>query len=254
MRPIAALGTLALVTSCLLPVRAAVAGDTASCAGQAVTIDLSDPAAPDTDRPSSDVILGTPDFDVIFTGAGDDVVCDQDDVEGDAIYLGPGDDHAIAGSGDDLVDGGTGTDIINTGAGNDSVHGGGAPAGTREELRLGSGYDVASASSADELILAGRGIDAVYYSGVRPGHGGVTIDLATVGPQATGAGGVDELVGVEQLHGTGRGDVLRGDANDNNLRGGAGDDTIIGGGGHDRCAGNHGVDVLRSCEVIDGRR
>ena len=74
------------------------------------------------------------------------------------------------------------------------------------------------ATAADELILAGPGIDAVYYSGVRPGNGGVTIDLRVVGSQETG------------------------------------DDTIIGRGGYDRCSGSAGTDTIRSCEEIGDRR
>ncbi len=156
--------------------------------------------------------------------------------DSDSIYLGKGDDLALAAAGDDRVDGGPGTDVIYTGIGDDEAHGGGAPQGTGEEVHVGPGYDV------------------VYYSGVRPGNGGVTIDLRVVGPQETGAGGVDDLQGVEQLHGTGRGDVLRGDAEDNNLRGGAGGDTIIGRGGNDRCSGSAGTDTFRTCEEIGDRR
>lgn len=258
MRTLAVLGPLAVAASLLPPIPAApagaLAGDPPTCAGQVVTIDLNDPEAPDTERPESDVILGTPDYDVIFTGAGDDVVCDRDDTEGDAFHLGPGDDLVLAGRGSDNVTGGGGTDVIRGGPGDDDIHTDGTRVeGDREEVYAGPGYDVVVATAADELIVAGPGIDAVYYYAVRPGNGGVRVDLAVVGPQDTLAGGIDELAGVEQVKGTGRADVLLGDGADNNIAGGPGADRIIGRGGEDRCSGNGGADTFRSCEEIRDR-
>lgn len=252
MRILAVPGTLAVATSLLSPTPAAVAGEPATCAGQMVTIDLSDPGAPDPKRPESDVILGTPEFDVVFAGAGDDVVCGVG--EGDSIYLGPGDDLALAGAGSDSVSGGGGTDVIRGGSGDDNIHPDGTTAEDgREEVHAGRGYDVVVATAADELIEAGPGIDAVYYYAVRPGNGGVRIDLAVVGPQDALAGGTDELVGVEQVKGTGRADVLLGDGGDNHIAGGPGADRINGRGGDDRCSGNGGTDTFRSCEEIRDR-
>lgn len=251
MRTFAVLGTLAVAASLLPPIPAALAGEPPTCAGQVVTIDLNDPEAPDTERPESDVILGTADSDVVFAGAGDDVVCGLGD--DDAIYLGPGDDVAITGEGDDSVDGGAGTDHINTAGGDDHVHLGPAPEGTRQVVRLGPGYEVVAVSAADELVAASPGIDAAYYHPVERGNGGVRVDLAVLGPQDTLAGGTDELAGVEQVKGTGRADVLLGDGGDNLIAGGPGADRIFGRGGEDRCSGNGGADTFRSCEEIRDR-
>jgi Ca2+-binding RTX toxin-like protein len=58
------------------------------------------------------------------------------------------------------------------------------------------------------------------------------------------ADGVDTLIGIERIRGSGYADTLRGDASDNTLEGGAGDDTLIGDAGRDT------ADYARSAHAV----
>ena len=69
--------------------------------------------------------------------------------------------------------------------------------------------------------------------------GGIVGDLRS--GSVTG-GGDDELVGIEILGGTGRGDVLLGNARDNRLFGSGGRDELLGRGGADLHDGGDGRD------------
>jgi len=137
----------------------------------------------------------------------------------DTILGGAGADGLRGGGGDDLLQGGEGDDLLDGGPGSDTLDGG-----------------------------AGSG-DRVLFSGARSA---VLVDLAA-GTALDGEGGIDVLIGIEQVSGTAFDDVLIGApgapalldgaegadrlvAGDgagllNALRGGLGNDTLIGGAG-----------------------
>ncbi|KAA0578723.1 calcium-binding protein [Azospirillum sp. Sh1] len=91
------------------------------------------------------------------------------------------------------------------------------------------GNDTLVGGAGADTLIGGAGSDTADYSA---SGAAVTVDLAV----GTGLGGTaegDVLIGVENLIGSSRADLLTGDAQDNTLRGGAGADTLIGGDGSD---------------------
>jgi len=136
----------------------------------------------------------------------------------------------IAGTdGDDVLNGADGEDTLVGGAGADVLDG-------------GAGYDVASYASA---------------------KAGVTVNLATVGPQNTGGAGLDTLSGIEGVSGSAFDDtlyagvlraVLEGGAGDDRLYGGAASDLLLGGAGNDHIYGSAGADVIDGGAGLDFAR
>ncbi|CAO3358758.1 calcium-binding protein [Azospirillum melinis] len=91
------------------------------------------------------------------------------------------------------------------------------------------GNDTLVGGAGADTLIGGAGSDTADYSA---SGAAVTVDLSA----GTGLGGTaegDVLIGVENLFGSTRADLLTGDAQDNTLRGGAGADTLIGGAGSD---------------------
>ncbi|CAO3409230.1 calcium-binding protein [Azospirillum largimobile] len=91
------------------------------------------------------------------------------------------------------------------------------------------GNDTLVGGAGVDTLIGGAGSDTADYSA---SGAAVTVDLAA----GTGLGGTadgDVLIGVENLIGSARADLLTGDAQDNTLRGGAGADTLTGGVGSD---------------------
>ena len=91
------------------------------------------------------------------------------------------------------------------------------------------GNDTLVGGAGADTLIGGAGSDTADYSASGTA---VTVDLSA----GTGLGGTaegDVLIGVENLIGSSRADLLTGDAQDNSLRGGAGADTLIGGAGSD---------------------
>ena len=146
----------------------------------------------------------------------------------DTINAYAGNDVVIALDGSDTIYGDDGHDLLNGEQGNDTVYG-------------GTGDDLIRPGTGDDYADGGSGYDRVSYASVGTDNlsAGVTVSLALQGTwQDTGGGGVDYLVGFEQLTGTRFDDTLVGDNNDNWLWGGfdpetgiAGNDTILGGAG-----------------------
>ncbi|KAA1424110.1 calcium-binding protein [Nocardioides antri] len=211
-----------------LPTIGNAATEPAMCGGRIVTIDLNDPDAPDPNRDDSDVVLGTPAGELIWTGNGVDTVC-----------------------------GGAGEDVI--------VTRGDVPAGAREEVYGGLGGDHLHSSPGDELLVGGPGFDTVSYHFKCRNCGdeypysrnGVKVDLRLTGPQDTSGRGFDELSSIENLVGTVWADVLRGNGEGNRIIGFLGDDIVDGrrgaddlrgGRGSDQCIGGPGRDTYYLCE------
>jgi hypothetical protein len=137
----------------------------------------------------------------------------------------------------DVIVGGEGPDRIQTFDDADRLEGRG-------------GGDLLQPGAGNDLVDGGSGIDTVDYFSfdlVR----GVTVDLASAGPQPTGASGNDELIGVENVVGTQHDDDLRGDGGPNRLDGGAAGDRLEGRAGPDVLRGGPGNDRI---EARDGER
>ncbi|WP_076069495.1 Calx-beta domain-containing protein [Sphingomonas montana] len=174
----------------------------------------------------NDVLTGTTGADVLSGLAGNDVLTGLE-----------GNDTLVGGEGVDTLFGNQGNDALSGGAGNDTLYGG----QDDDQLRGDAGDDVLEGGRGDDLVDGGEGIDTASYSNAS----GVTVDLRLSGSaQNTTGAGVDTLVAIENLIGSGFDDVLIGDAGENVLSGGFGNDRLAGGGGNDELFGNQGNDML----------
>ncbi len=215
-----------------------------------------------------DVLDGGADSDRLFGGAGKDELWGKD-----------GDDWLDGGAGADRLFGGAGVDTVSysgsDGAvtvdlGEDTVAGGHAEGDTIVDVEnvLGSGYgdalggdngnnrlsggggndrlsgkggdDVLEGGAGADRLLGGAGVDTVSYSG---SDGAVTVYLEVDRGEGGHAEG-DVITGVENVVGSGYGDLLVGDDGVNRLDGGAGDDFISSGAGDDSLRGGAGDDWL----------
>jgi len=131
------------------------------------------------------------------------------------------------GGGNDVVAGSAGTNLISTGAGNDHV----------ESL---GGDDIIFARDLGDHLDGGTGTDRVGFA--RP-MCAVNADLSA-GSATDGSGGSSQLVDVENLRGTGCGDILTGSESTNVINGVGGSDTIDGGAGDDRLTGEIDDDTV----------
>ncbi|KAB2863023.1 MAG: calcium-binding protein, partial [Bauldia sp.] len=227
---------------------------------------------------SVDQVLGGSGNDRISTDAGNDAI---DGGAGDDILDGgAGNDTLLGGAGRDTLIGGTGNDTLNGGADVDTASyaaatsavtvnlattaaqntgGGGTDTlnsienvtgsnfndtltGNSGDNRLegGAGNDTLSGALGDDVLDGGAGTDTASYASATSA---VAVSLAITGAQNTGGAGIDTLIGIENLTGSGFDDALTGDAGNNALRGGAGNDALIGGAGNDTLDGGSGTDT-----------
>ncbi|HEV2746833.1 MAG TPA: calcium-binding protein [Allosphingosinicella sp.] len=146
----------------------------------------------------------------------------------DNVITGLGGDDKLAGeAGDDTLVGGNGDDELVGGSGADT-------------LRAGGGEDLLIGSAGNDLLDGGGGIDTVTY---KFATSAIVASLMIAGPQDTGDG-VDTFRNIENLSGSSRDDVLRGNDDANKLSGGGGDDLLRGNGGNDLLLGGTGVDTV----------
>jgi Ca2+-binding RTX toxin-like protein len=156
---------------------------------------------------SAKVLAGTADADILISGSGAD---------------------RLSGAmGDDVLDGGAGNDVLRGGAGGDI-------------LRGGEGDDWLDGGAGGDLLDGGGGRNGVSYAG---SAGGVVVNLAKQSVRGGDAAG-DMLVGIGDIRGSAKNDVLIGNADDNLLIGGGGKDKLSGGAGDDVLRGDSGADVL----------
>lgn len=197
-----------------------------------------------------EVLVGTPDADVVAAFGGDDVIEGRGGA--DVICAGPGDDMVFGGSGADVLLGGAGDDILRGAAGGDTLVGGsGADLlqgdGGPDTAFGGDGDDVLKGGSRADLLLGGPGDDVL-----RGSHGtdtmsflfadeGVSVDL--LAGTATGEGS-DTVSGVEHVVGSPFDDTLAGGDGPDRLEGGDGSDILSGRDGDDRLLGGPGDDLL----------
>jgi Ca2+-binding RTX toxin-like protein len=171
-------------------------------------------------------------------------------------------DNAITGNGGanilarlggaDILDGGAGVDTVTYAASSAGVNvslmtsagsGGDVEGDTliNIEKLTGSAFDdTLEGDGAANVLNGGTGIDTVSYEHA---VAGVTVNLATTGAQAGGAGS-DTLSGFENLTGSQFDDILSGTSGANTIVGGAGNDKITGGGGSDILVGGAGTDTF----------
>ncbi|MEF8721301.1 MAG: DUF4347 domain-containing protein [Candidatus Accumulibacter delftensis] len=139
----------------------------------------------------------------------------------------PGPDVLNGSGSNDLLDGLAGDDTLNGMAGDDTLYGG----ANNDDLNGGSG---------DDLLDGGAGVDTVSYSDVYFAGVQINLQLGT----ASGGGGEDTLVSIENVIGGDGQDTLIGNDDDNRLVGGFGDDFLSGLGGNDMLYGYFGRDTL----------
>ena len=129
-------------------------------------------------------------------------------------------------TGNNILDGGAGADVLAGGGGNDTLIGG-----------LGN-----------DSLVGGDGADYVDWADYSGANGAVAVSL--LNGSASGADGIDTLVGIESLKGSAFADSLTGNTGNNTLDGGAGADTLVGGAGDDVYVVDNAGDVLT--ELTDG--
>lgn len=121
-----------------------------SCAGWAVTVDLSKGEEPTS---GADVILGTAGPDTVSAGNGADIVCGGGGA--DHIDPGAGNDRVLGGAGDDVLYGRTGGDRLEGGGGNDRLLSG----EDNDQLYGGSGGDTLDGGAGSDKLYAGSQAD-----------------------------------------------------------------------------------------------
>jgi serralysin len=208
------------------------------------------------------------DIENLAGGRGNDALWGNELANG--LAGGAGDDTLDGGAGDDALDGGAGDDVLRGGAGVDTAIYAGTTGATVdlalsgaqatgygrdtlsgiENLRGGAGNDVFAGNDADNSFVDaggddrydGRaGSDTVDYGNARER---VILDLGRSGVQATGGGGDDTLIAIENVRGGAGGNYLTGSAGDNVLTGNVAADLLIGGAGRDTLIGGGGDDLL----------
>ncbi|MDP7142065.1 MAG: hypothetical protein QGH69_02010, partial [Alphaproteobacteria bacterium] len=194
----------------------------------------------------ADTVLGGAGNDTIYGGAGFDTInggADQDVVDyafasnAVVVNLETGTATGSDINGDKLLNvediiGGTGDDTI---IGNDSDN----------TLDGGDGNDTLVGGGGDDTLIGGNSTngDWVDYSAAA---GGVNVDLSSPDTVTDGDGGVDKLVGIENVIGSDNaGDVIVGSAGVNTIYGMNGADTISAGDSADVVFGGMGGDTLR---------
>ncbi len=180
-------------------------------------------------------------------------------------------------AGDNILDGAGGADTMVGGVGNDTYYV--DDTGDQATESSGEGTDKVVASvnfilgaNVEDLELAGsatQGTGNGEDNNMRGTNGnnllngsggedtadygnagsGVVVDLD--GGQATGGGGTDTLISIENATGGNYGDSMTGSAGDNVLDGGEGSDTIEGGAGNDTLIGGLGADTYIVDDIGD---
>ncbi|MCB9993366.1 MAG: pre-peptidase C-terminal domain-containing protein [Hyphomicrobiaceae bacterium] len=175
----------------------------------------------DTGSKNNDKMNGTANDDWLLGGKGNDLL---KGLGGNDVLIGCEDNDTLrGGTGDDaLVGDGVNWDFFGTWVvgslktGNDSLFG-------------ESGDDYLFYDRGDDLLNGGAGRDTAWFHFLNKG---VKVDLSLKGWQNVPTGHV-KLVGIENLVGTDKNDVLKGNDADNTFEGGEGNDVLIGGNGVD---------------------
>jgi len=254
-----------------------------SLVGAGVTVSLALTTAQNTGGAGTDTIR---DIEDLTGSVFNDVLAGN--AQRNTIDGGTGNDTIDGGSEDDILVGGAGTDTLSymtsnagvsvdlslageqdtTGAGYDTISGfenltgsayadsltGDANAnkitgGSGDDSLYGSGgTDTLDGGAGNDVIDGGADRDIVTYASATAG---VVVNLSLSGPQNTGGGGIDTLIGIENIVGSNFDDTLIGSAEGNNIKGGAGNDSISGSGLNDVLEGGEGNDILNGDAGFD---
>lgn len=136
-------------------------------------------------------------------------------------------DRLVGGFGADSLSGNAGNDVLAGQSGNDTLNG-------------GDGNDALYGGAGNDALNGGAGVDIAIYS---ESASGVSVSLASMGPQNTLGQGFDALNSIENLSGSAFADQLTGDSGSNVILGEGGNDTLTGGAGGDDLDGGSGLDT-----------
>ncbi len=224
--------------------------------GSGAPFDPSPSASEGCDPPSADTLvcpLSKPLDSIVLAGFGGDDMLEAGNFPSSVSVVisgGEGDDTVTGGdaSEDVLVDGtdeeGPGDDVLDARAGDDALtNNGGA-----DEIHGGAGNDLLlSASLCDgDTIDGGPQRDNASWGKLKDRAVEARLDTGKAGEPGGGSapecesGEADDLEAIEDLEGTGLGDVFYGDGGENQLLGWAGEDEYSAGGGNDRILANSG--------------
>jgi len=172
---------------------------------------------------NANVIEGGAGNDTLSGGAGIDTLTYAGAASGITINLGLATAQNTVGAGSDTV---SNFENLIGSAFNDTLTGN---SGANLLTGLG-GNDSLDGAGGDDTLDGGAGSDTASYAAAASA---VTVNLSLAGAQNTGGAGIDTLVGIENLSGSGFNDTLTGDSANNILNGGAGNDALNGGAGID---------------------
>ncbi len=216
--------------------------DTADYAARSSDLRLHAQLRPSGEAGEADQLVG---IEVLAGGSGDDALVGAGMNE--VLIGGPGDDRLEGSSGRDGLRGDDGADVLIGGREPDVLLGDGGP----NRIEGGGGRDVLDGRKGDDVLKGGKARDRVD---MRDAPSGVTVNLTT---GAASGFGNDSLVGIEDVIGTDRRDVLVGSEGANELVGRGGPDTLRGSAGRDRLVGGLGNDVLEGgaeADTLEGGR
>lgn len=154
-------------------------------------------------------------------GDGSDQLSDIENVNGSDFG-----DNIVGDGGANELYGLGASDILSGGPGSDKLFG-------------GANDDLLSGDGDDDLLDGGDGVDTARYLSATAG---VIVSLLT--GSASGGGGADKLVAIENVVGSAFDDVIIGDAGANRLDGQDGNDLLSGGDGNDTLLYGPGVNIL----------
>jgi Ca2+-binding RTX toxin-like protein len=200
-------------------------------------------------------LSGSPGDDTILGDAGANVL---GGAEGADVLDGNGGNDTIDGeAGSDTLDYGDASNAVHvdladhtaTGEGSDAVNGIENVVGSPFDDELtgdaaanilagGDGDDTIDGGEEADTLVGGAGTDTVSFASATKG---VTVDLRKGTAKGAGADTVD---GFENVQGSGKGDVIRGNKGVNELDGKGGADDVSGGDGNDDVLGGDGNDLL----------
>ena len=210
-----------------------------------------------------DLLNGGTGDDFLIGGSGNDTASYHDEFSGVLVDLGFVGVQNTVGGGNDLLQsienlvGSTHDDWLIGNAVDNQLHGGlGADqmfGGAGADILLGeNGNDNLFGGAGNDVLSGGNGIDWASYLFE---DAGVWINLTTQNSQNTFGSGYDTLISIENVAGTGFGDILVGNGSANRLEGYGGADLITGAAGNDVLFGHAGDDSLNGGvgnDVLEG--
>jgi Ca2+-binding RTX toxin-like protein len=171
----------------------------------------------------NDVRVGTTMADLIFAGAGNDII---DGLSGDdCLSMGTGNDRGQGGLGSDLVLGGLGDDILLGATGSDRLNGDEG----NDRVEGNAGNDRVFGGAGRDNLLGAAGNDALHGQ-----SGNDRISASSGRDRVNGGSGSDRISGGSSA------DTINGDAGNDRINGGGSPDVLRGNSGNDRVSARDG--------------